>query len=414
MKVETPLDSPLVTVINPDDQPMWSSIRTVVPTPSSAIIQLPIPNIFFIKGTHMHMIRDIQFDGRIQSDPHRHVVDFLEISNIFQYGENQEEVVNLRPFPFSLSGEAKTWLNELDEGTITSWNKLREAFVSRYFSLAKSALHLLRTRSNQRCDNSNILSWFKQSNTRSPRRRRNIPLQKLLKFSRTRSFSSSISRGGSKRTQYETIVSAGEGNVCSNHVILMKKFKALATRIDSKFLKIRGDLKDIRDGRKDNHDSHIYMSDDTSIMPHPSQYFQMPKALTNEMMREWMAILIEANENMKNQFLEKKIQRTNFLPDTTKPKSGQDVVDGVYKPPSNRNENDKGDVEFIKENETQPIPIIQNSKLINSNSLTVSPFLKDCTMHIPYTHDKKFKHDVLSNHVRGRSLINLMALELGD
>ncbi|GJV16712.1 reverse transcriptase domain-containing protein [Tanacetum coccineum] len=139
MKVETPHDSPLVTVINPDDQPIWSSTRTVVPTPSSAIIQLPIPNIFFIKGTHRHMIQDIQFDGRIRSDPHRHVVDFLEISNLFQYGENQEEVVNLRTFPFSLSGEAKTWLNELDEGTITSWNKLREAFVSRYFSLSSTS-----------------------------------------------------------------------------------------------------------------------------------------------------------------------------------------------------------------------------------------------------------------------------------
>ncbi|GJY29042.1 reverse transcriptase domain-containing protein [Tanacetum coccineum] len=43
----------------------------------------------------------------------------------------------LRTFPFSLSEEAKTWLNILDEGTITSWNELREAFISRYFYPAK-------------------------------------------------------------------------------------------------------------------------------------------------------------------------------------------------------------------------------------------------------------------------------------
>ena len=43
----------------------------------------------------------------------------------------------LRTFPFLLTGEAKIWLNELDEGTITSWNELREAFISRYFSSAK-------------------------------------------------------------------------------------------------------------------------------------------------------------------------------------------------------------------------------------------------------------------------------------
>nr|GEU89419.1 reverse transcriptase domain-containing protein [Tanacetum cinerariifolium] len=111
---------PPVIVIDLDDQPMWSSTRTVAPTPSFAIIQLHISNNFHIKGTYMQMIRDIQFDGRIRSDPHRHVADFLDISNLSLYGKNQEEAVILRTFPFSLFREAKTWLNELDEGTITS------------------------------------------------------------------------------------------------------------------------------------------------------------------------------------------------------------------------------------------------------------------------------------------------------
>ncbi|GKA96716.1 hypothetical protein Tco_0818811 [Tanacetum coccineum] len=78
---------------------MWSSTTTVASTPSSAIVQIPFPNNFF-KGTHMQMIQENQFDGRIRSDPHRHVADFLEISNLFQYGENQEEAIMLRTFPF--------------------------------------------------------------------------------------------------------------------------------------------------------------------------------------------------------------------------------------------------------------------------------------------------------------------------
>ncbi|GJR55396.1 hypothetical protein Tco_1405917 [Tanacetum coccineum] len=102
-----------------------ATTRTVAPTPSSVIVQIPIPNNFFIKGTHMQMIRDNQFDGRIRSDPYRHIADFLEINNLFQYGKNQEEAVKLRTFPFLLSGEANTWLNELDEGIITSWNEMR-------------------------------------------------------------------------------------------------------------------------------------------------------------------------------------------------------------------------------------------------------------------------------------------------
>ncbi|GJR92758.1 hypothetical protein Tco_0264932 [Tanacetum coccineum] len=116
-KFETP-PAPII-VSDPDDQLMWSSTRTVAPTPSSAIIQCPISTNFRIKGTHMQMIQDNQFDGRIRSDTHRHVAYFLKISNLFQYGENQEEAVKLRTFLFSLSGEAKTWLNELNEGTIT-------------------------------------------------------------------------------------------------------------------------------------------------------------------------------------------------------------------------------------------------------------------------------------------------------
>nr|GEU30092.1 reverse transcriptase domain-containing protein [Tanacetum cinerariifolium] len=116
---------------------MWSNTKIVAPIPSSAIIQCPISTTFRIKGTHMQMIWDNQFDGRIQSDPQRHISDFLEISSLFQYGENQEEAVMLRTFPFSLSKESKTWLNELNEGTITSWNEMREAFISRYFSPAK-------------------------------------------------------------------------------------------------------------------------------------------------------------------------------------------------------------------------------------------------------------------------------------
>nr|GEZ32920.1 reverse transcriptase domain-containing protein [Tanacetum cinerariifolium] len=85
----------------------------------------------------MQMIRDNQFDGRIQSDPHRNIIYFLEISILFQYGKNQEEAVVLRTSLFSLFEESKTWLNELNEGIINSYNEIRKAFISRYFSPTK-------------------------------------------------------------------------------------------------------------------------------------------------------------------------------------------------------------------------------------------------------------------------------------
>ncbi|GJU23669.1 hypothetical protein Tco_1157011, partial [Tanacetum coccineum] len=45
-----------------------------------------------------------------------------------------------------------------------------------------------------------------------------------------------------------------------------------------------------------------------------------------------------------------------------------------------------------------------NLSLIKPNSPTVSPFLKDCTVHIPYTNAKMFADDVLPNHVGDKEL----------
>ncbi|GKC67784.1 reverse transcriptase domain-containing protein [Tanacetum coccineum] len=111
-KFETPPDSPPIIVIDPDDQPMWSNTRT--------------------------------------------------ISSLLQYGENQEEAVMLRTFLFSLCEEAKIWLNELNEGTFTSWNEIREAFISRYFSPAKFKRLLNVIRNSHQLDNETLVeAWIR-------------------------------------------------------------------------------------------------------------------------------------------------------------------------------------------------------------------------------------------------------------
>nr|GEU76867.1 hypothetical protein [Tanacetum cinerariifolium] len=139
-------------------------------------------------------------------------------------------------------------------------------------------------------------------------------------------------------------------------------------------------------------------------------------------MREWMARQTKANERMKSQVVElerkidqglrncqaiienlerqfeylEKIQPTESLPRITNTKQRHEFV---YKPPLIQNENDKGDVAFIKDDETPPILTMPNPNPINSNSLTISPFLKDSTVHIPYTNAKKFPDDVLLNTI---------------
>ncbi|GJS41842.1 reverse transcriptase domain-containing protein [Tanacetum coccineum] len=116
-----------------DDEPMWAADRVVAPTPGSAITIPETANEFAIKGNHLTLIKGNQFDGRTKTDPHKHIHEFLRICDMFKYRDTENEVVRLMMFPLSLTGEAKTWLDELNEGTIKTWDELRTAFISRFF-----------------------------------------------------------------------------------------------------------------------------------------------------------------------------------------------------------------------------------------------------------------------------------------
>nr|GEW31815.1 hypothetical protein [Tanacetum cinerariifolium] len=112
----------------------------------------------------------------------------------------------------------------------------------------------------------------------------------------------------------------------------------------------------------------------------------------------------QINQRLRNhqaiiQNLERQLEfllPTKTLPPATNTKPRHEIV---YKIPSIRNNNDKGDVKFIEKEETEPNPTMPNPNLFMSNSPTVSPFLKDCTVHIPYTQENVFEHDEILNHV---------------
>ncbi|GJW26072.1 reverse transcriptase domain-containing protein [Tanacetum coccineum] len=115
-----------------DDEPMWVADRVVAPTPGSAITIPVTANEFTIKGNRLTLIKGNQFDDRIKTDPHKHIHEFLRICNIFKYRDTENEVVRLMMFLISLTREAKTWLDELNKGTIETWDELRTAYISRF------------------------------------------------------------------------------------------------------------------------------------------------------------------------------------------------------------------------------------------------------------------------------------------
>ncbi|GJS12814.1 reverse transcriptase domain-containing protein [Tanacetum coccineum] len=116
-----------------DDEPMWATDRVVALTLGSIITIPKTKNKFAIKGNHLTLFKRNQFDGRIKTDPHKYIYEFLEICDMFKYRDTENEVVRLMMFLLSLTGEAKTWLDELNEGTIETWDELRTSFISQFF-----------------------------------------------------------------------------------------------------------------------------------------------------------------------------------------------------------------------------------------------------------------------------------------
>nr|GEX65760.1 zf-CCHC domain-containing protein/UBN2 domain-containing protein [Tanacetum cinerariifolium] len=116
-----------------DDQPMWVNNQAVASTPGATIVAVDLGDNFTVKGHHLSMIKDRQFDGRSRTDPHKHLAEFVDVYGMFRYGNTNADTIKLKLFPSPLAGEAKIWFNELSPGLITTWEEMRQAFVSRFF-----------------------------------------------------------------------------------------------------------------------------------------------------------------------------------------------------------------------------------------------------------------------------------------
>nr|GEV83335.1 reverse transcriptase domain-containing protein [Tanacetum cinerariifolium] len=115
-----------------DAETMWAAncaalnLGSVITIPDTA-------KEFAFKGNDLTLVKGNQFDGIIKTNPHKHIHEFLRICDMFKYKDTKNEADHLMMFPLSLTGEAKTWLDELNKGTIKTWDELRTAFISIFF-----------------------------------------------------------------------------------------------------------------------------------------------------------------------------------------------------------------------------------------------------------------------------------------
>ena len=81
----------------------------------------------------------MQFSGFPSEDPNQHLIDFLETCDLVKFKGVKSDAIRLRLFKYSLRDKARSWLQSLEAGSITTWDELKKAFLQRYFSMAKSA-----------------------------------------------------------------------------------------------------------------------------------------------------------------------------------------------------------------------------------------------------------------------------------
>ncbi|GKC44891.1 putative reverse transcriptase domain-containing protein [Tanacetum coccineum] len=111
-------------------------------------------------GQCIDELKDNVFLGNNDENPLKHISNITSIVNLFQSLGVSRDQVMLMAFHFTLKGKARLWINRLSAGSITTWDLLKNAFLSRYHPLSQIIIQTKANRNfGQECDEPLHLAW---------------------------------------------------------------------------------------------------------------------------------------------------------------------------------------------------------------------------------------------------------------
>nr|GEY29791.1 reverse transcriptase domain-containing protein [Tanacetum cinerariifolium] len=120
-----------------DNQTMAQMLQAPIEGYEDAIVVLPINAINFeLKQTLINLVQSNQFIGR--QDPHNHLRFFNKVTSTFRHLEVSNTMIKLLLFPFSLEGEARTWLDMEPPRSILTWEDLVLKFINQFIPPSKT------------------------------------------------------------------------------------------------------------------------------------------------------------------------------------------------------------------------------------------------------------------------------------
>ncbi|GJU22245.1 retrovirus-related pol polyprotein from transposon TNT 1-94 [Tanacetum coccineum] len=94
---------------------------------------------FELKGQFLKELRTNTFSGSDHEDANEHIEKVFEIVDLFHIPNITIDQVMLRAFPMSLTGAVSRWLRNKPTGSITTWEDLKNKFLSKYCPPARTA-----------------------------------------------------------------------------------------------------------------------------------------------------------------------------------------------------------------------------------------------------------------------------------